>query len=109
MNELDIQPQQGRKIVEQSEKIRTLCENLKESVALLAKLRSLCEQKTQIFQDRMNKCQEILTTQQVAKLALWIDENNELLETVCPGWGTEQVIHSKTLSSAPSAIPGSKK
>ena len=96
MHELEILPQQGRKIVEQSDKIRTLCENLKESLSLLAKLRSLCEQKTQIFHDRMNKCREILTSKQVAKLVIWIDEHTELLEAVCPGWGTEHIhSHSK--------------
>jgi hypothetical protein len=98
--ELDIVPQQGRKIVEQSEKIRVLCENLKECLSLLAKLRSLCEQKTQIFHDRMNKCREILTSRQVVKLIIWINENTQLLETVCPGWGTEH-IHSKV----PAAMP----
>lgn len=93
--ELDITPQQGRKILEQSEKIRVLCDNLKECLALLAKLKSLCEQKTKIFQDRMDKCREILTTNQVVKLIKWIDDHTQLLETVCPGWGTEH-IHSST-------------
>ena len=89
--ELDITPQQGRKILEQSEKIRLLCDNLKESLALLAKLKSLCEQKTNIFQNRMNKCMEILTGKQVAKLILWINEHTQVLESVCPGWGTEHI------------------
>jgi hypothetical protein len=89
--ELDITPQQGRKIVEQSEKIKALCDNLKECLALLAKLKSLCEQKTQIFHDRMAKCREILTTKQTVKLIVWINEHYQLLETVCPGWGTEHI------------------
>jgi hypothetical protein len=87
--ELDITTQQGRKILDQSEKIRLCCENLKECLSLLAKLNSLCEQKTQIFHDRMDKCREILTSKQVVKLILWINEHTQLLETVCPGWGTE--------------------
>jgi len=92
-NELEITAAQGRKILEQSEKIRALCENLKECLALLAKLKSLCEQKTQIFHDRMNKCREILTSKQVVKLIKWINDHSNLLESVCPGWGTEH-IHS---------------
>eukprot|EP00980_Cylindrotheca_fusiformis_P028559 scaffold22610_cov115-Cylindrotheca_fusiformis.AAC.12 len=71
--ELDITPQQGRKIVEQSEKIKALCDNLKECLALLAKLKSLCEQKTQLFHDRMAKCKEILTTKQTESVYSWTD------------------------------------
>lgn len=93
--ELDINSQQGRRILDQSEKIKALCENLKECLSLLAKLNSLCEQKTQIFHDRMSKCREILTSKQVVKLIKWIDDHTLLLETVCPGWGTEH-IHSLT-------------
>ena len=89
--ELDISPQQGRKIIEQREKIKALCDNLKECLALLAKLKSLCDQKTQLFQDRMSKCREILTSTQVVKLIIWINDNTRLLETVCPGWGTEHI------------------
>jgi hypothetical protein len=94
VKELTITSQQGRKILDQSEKIRVLCQNLKETHALLAKLKALCEKKTKIFQDRMSKCTEILTSKQVVALILWINEHTELLESVCPGWGTEQ-IHSK--------------
>eukprot|EP00429_Kryptoperidinium_foliaceum_P000891 CAMPEP_0176022424 /NCGR_PEP_ID=MMETSP0120_2-20121206/10915_1 /TAXON_ID=160619 /ORGANISM="Kryptoperidinium foliaceum, Strain CCMP 1326" /LENGTH=567 /DNA_ID=CAMNT_0017355563 /DNA_START=85 /DNA_END=1788 /DNA_ORIENTATION=+ len=101
--ELEITPQQGKKILDQSEKIKALCDNLKECLALLAKLKSLCQQKTQIFQDRMDKCREILTTKQVVKLIKWIDDHTELLEVVCPGWGTEH-IHT----SAPKQPPASK-
>lgn len=96
--ELDITPQQGRKILDQSEKIQALCDNLKECLALLAKLKALCQQKTQIFQDRMDKCREILTTKQVVKLIKWINDHTQLLETVCPGWGTEH-IHSTSKHS----------
>lgn len=97
--ELDITAQQGRKILDQSEKIKALCDNLKECLKLLAKLRSLCQQKTQIFHDRINKCREILTTKQVVELIKWIDEHTELLETVCPGWGTEHIHSSSTKHS----------
>jgi hypothetical protein len=90
--ELDITPLQGRKILDQREKIRSLCDNLKECLALLVNLKALCAQKTQLFHDRMEKCREILTTKQVVKLIIWINENTQLLESVCPGWGTE---HSK--------------
>jgi len=95
VKELDITPQQGRKILDQSEKIRKLCDNLKEAHALLETLKSLCEKKTRCFQDRMNKCTEILTSKQVVKLIIWINEHTLLLENVCPGWGTEQIIHPK--------------
>ncbi|CAJ1898422.1 unnamed protein product [Cylindrotheca closterium] len=89
--ELDINPQQARRIFEQSERIKALCDNLKESLALLAKLKSICEQKTQMFRDRMAKCKEILNTKQTVKLIIWINEHYQLLETVCPGWGTEHI------------------
>jgi hypothetical protein len=91
VKELTITPQQGSKILEQSEKIRYLCQNLKETHALLGKLRALCEKKTKIFQDRMSKCTEILTSKQVVSLIVWINEHTELLGAVCPGWGTEQI------------------
>eukprot|EP00934_Nitzschia_sp_Nitz4_P000102 Nitzschia sp. Nitz4//scaffold9_size221794//49079//50746//NITZ4_001329-RA/size221794-snap-gene-0.91-mRNA-1//1//CDS//3329560950//102//frame0 len=91
--ELDITPQQGKKILDHSKRIRDLCENLKECLALLATLKSLCEQKTKIFHDRIEKCREILTGKQVVKLIAWIHDHTQLLETVCPGWGTEH-IHS---------------
>ena len=92
--ELDITSQQGRKIIDQREKIHAVCENLKECLVLLGKLKSLCEQKTKIFHDRTNRCREILTSKQTVKLIIWINDNTELLESVCPGWGTEH-IHSK--------------
>ena len=92
--ELEITPLQGRKILEQREKIRTLCDNLDECLALLTKLKTLCEQKTRLFHDRMNKCREILTSKQTVKLINWISDNTLLLETVCPGWGSEH-IHSR--------------
>ncbi|KAG7361045.1 hypothetical protein IV203_036145 [Nitzschia inconspicua] len=95
VKELTITPAQGKKILDQSEKIRKLCDNLRETHALLVKLKTLCEKKKQIFQDRMSKCTEILTSQQVVKLICWINEHSELLGTICPGWGTEQIISSK--------------
>jgi hypothetical protein len=98
--ELEITAQQGRKILDQREKIRALCDNLKECLALLVKLKGLCEQKTRLFHDRMTKCREILTSKQTVKLIIWINDNTHLLEVVCPGWGTEH-IHSK----APSKLP----
>jgi hypothetical protein len=79
--ELRITPQQGRKIVEQSQKIRELSENLKECLKLLGKLKSICEYKQKVFSDRMSKCQEILTPLQVAKLLLWVDDNSNILES----------------------------
>lgn len=91
VKELDITPQQGRKILDQSEKIRKLCDNLKEAHSLLVKLKILCEKKTRCFQDRMSKCTEILTSKQVARLIIWINEHTQLLEKVCPGWGTEHI------------------
>ena len=82
---------QARKIFEQSERIKTLCDNLKETLALLEKLKSICEQKTQMFRDRMAKCKEILTSKQTVKLIIWINDHYQLLEQVCPGWGTEHI------------------
>lgn len=87
--ELDIQPQQGRKIIEQRQKIRNVCSNLKECLFLLGKLKTLCEQKTSIFHDRMTKCREILTPRQVVMLLVWINDHSQVLQSVCPGWGSE--------------------
>lgn len=92
--ELRITSQQGRKILEQSQKIRDLSENLKECLRLLGKLKSICEHKQKVFSDRMSKCQEILTPLQVVKLLLWVDDNSNILESTCPGWGSER-IHSR--------------
>jgi hypothetical protein len=60
-------------------------------LTLLSKLKGLCEQKTKIFNDRMEKCREILSPRQVIKLLIWIDEHSAVLEKVCPGWGSEQI------------------
>ena len=87
--ELGITSQQGRKILEQREKIRSVCDNMKETLRLLASLKALCEQKTKIFHDRMTKCREILKPSQVVKCLTWIDQNSETLAKLCPGWGSE--------------------
>jgi len=92
--ELHITTQQGRKIVEQSQKIRDLTDNLKECVDLLGKLKSICKHKQEVFSNRMSKCQEILNPLQVVKLLLWVDEHSNILESRCPGWRSER-IHSK--------------
>jgi hypothetical protein len=62
---------------------------------LLGKLKTLCEQKTKIFHDRMEKCREILSPKQVVKLLMWINENSSTLGSVCPGWGSEQFQTTK--------------
>ena len=93
--ELGITPQQGRKILEQRQKIQDLSANLKECLGLLANLKELCEHKQKVFHDRMSKCQEILTPLQVVKLLLWVDEHSNILETVCPGWGSERIQPTK--------------
>ena len=55
--------------------------------------------KQKIFADRMNKCQEILTPEQVVKLLVWIDENDSVLESACPGWGSERIRDQKPVKS----------
>jgi len=89
--ELDITPQQGRKIVEQREKIRDLTDNLKQCIGLLGRLKCLCEHKNEVFKNRMSKCQEILNPLQVVKLLLWVDDHSNILETTCPGWVSERI------------------
>lgn len=89
--ELGITSQQGRKILEQSQKIRDLSENLKHCLRLLGKLKSICEHKQKVFSNRMSKCQEILTPLQVVKLLLWVDDHANILESTCPGWGSERI------------------
>ena len=89
--ELGITPQQGRKIAEERQKIQRVCLNLRECLSLLQRLKQLCEQKTQIFHDRLTKCRQILSPLQVIQLLIWIDENSKVLGSVCPGWGSEQI------------------
>ncbi len=89
--ELDITPAQGRKILAQRFKIQRLCQNIKEVLQLIADLKALCQKKQKVFSDRMSKCQEILTPEQVTKLLVWIDDNSSVLESVCPGWGSERI------------------
>eukprot|EP00546_Thalassionema_frauenfeldii_P016390 CAMPEP_0178898388 /NCGR_PEP_ID=MMETSP0786-20121207/2304_1 /TAXON_ID=186022 /ORGANISM="Thalassionema frauenfeldii, Strain CCMP 1798" /LENGTH=457 /DNA_ID=CAMNT_0020569103 /DNA_START=55 /DNA_END=1426 /DNA_ORIENTATION=- len=89
--ELGITPQQGRKIVEQRQKIRDLTDNLKQCIGLLGKLKALCEHKQQVFKNRMSKCQEILNPLQVVKLLLWVDDHSKIMESTCPGWVSERI------------------
>jgi hypothetical protein len=98
MRELDITPVQGRKIVERRDKIREVCDNIRQCLALTAKLKALCQHKQKVFHDRMTKCQEILNPLQVAKLLVWVDNHADTLESVCPGWGSERM--SKRSASA---------
>jgi len=89
--ELEITPSQVKKIVERRQRIHSLTANIKQALELLEKLRMLCEWKQQIFHSRMSKCQEVLTPMQVVKLLIWVDDNSETLEKVCPGWGSERI------------------
>lgn len=97
MKELDITPQQGRKILTQRVKIQNLCSNIKKGLQLIAELKALCMRKQKTFADRMNKCQEILTPEQVVKLLVWIDDNDSVLHSVCPGWGSERIQDKKSV------------
>ena len=99
MKELEITPLQGRKILMQRVKIQRCCANIKKGLQLIAELKALCMKKQKIFADRMNKCQEILTPEQVVKLLVWIDENDSLLESACPGWGSERIRDEKPVKS----------
>ncbi len=89
--ELQITPAQVKKIVERRQSIRSLTANIKQALDLLEKLRLLCEWKQQIFHSRMSKCQEVLTPMQVVKLLIWVNDNAETLDQVCPGWGSERI------------------
>lgn len=93
--EMDITPAQGRKIIAQRETIQRLCNNIKSCLQLIAELKALCARKQTVFHERMTKCQEILTTEQVAKLLIWIDDHGAVLEKVCPGWGSERIQSGK--------------
>lgn len=101
--ELAIKPEQGRKILEQRQQIRDVCDNLKQCLVLLGKLKGICEHKQKIFHDRMSKCQEILTPIQVVKLLLWVDDHSHLLESVCPGWGSERIPPKEQPPTKPKA------
>lgn len=93
--ELDINPQQVRKILDQQKKIRDLSNNLHACLVLLQKLKDLCEQKNKIFSDRMNKTREILEPKQVAKLILFVKEHTDVFAELCPGWTSEQIVKAK--------------
>jgi len=97
MDELNITPIQGRKIIEQRETIKSICGNIKQALSLLTALNALCEHKQSVFKARMTKCKEILTPLQVCKLLIWIDDNWGLLDQVCPGWGAEQRVKNKSI------------
>jgi hypothetical protein len=93
--ELGVTPAQARKIFAHRERIQTLIKSMKEVPRLIAELKALCQKKQKLFHDRMTKCQEILTPEQVAKLLVWVDDNAATLEHVCPGWGSERMSGRK--------------
>lgn len=106
MKELDITPVQGRKIVERRDKIREVCDNIRQCLVLMTKLKSLCEHKQKVFHDRMTKCQEILNPLQVAKLLVWVDNHADALESVCPGWGSERMSKRSSLATKLPTLAG---
>jgi hypothetical protein len=93
--ELNVTPQQVRKMLVHRQKIRDLCSNLNATMALIHQLSDLCEQKNKKFNDRMTKTREILNPKQVVKLIMWIKDHSDVLGNVCPGWTSEQVLKSK--------------
>lgn len=101
--ELNIAPQQVRKILEQRQRIRELVNNLNASLLLLQNLKELCEQKNKTFNDRMSKTREILNPKQVVKLIMWIKEHSNVLGNICPGWTSEQVVKRQKASAPKSA------
>ncbi|GFH48242.1 hypothetical protein CTEN210_04718 [Chaetoceros tenuissimus] len=96
--ELDITPAQGRKILAQRSKIQKLCQNIEEVLQLIANLKAICQKKQKLFGDRMTKCQEILTPEQVTKLLVWIDDHANILDEHCPGWSSMRVRDSDETS-----------
>lgn len=102
--ELEITPAQGKKILAQRSKIQKLCNNIKEVLQLIADLKALCQKKQKVFSDRMTKCQEILTPEQVTRLLVWIDDNSSVLDNLCPGWGSER-IRGQNLSGMVTSLP----
>jgi hypothetical protein len=58
-------------------------------LSLLNKLKTLCDTKTQIFNDRMTKVRSLLSPKQTVQLILWIKQNANTLSSVCPGWESE--------------------
>ena len=96
VQELGITSQQGKQIMVHRKTIQRLGTNIQASLCLLGKLKDLCLRKQQVFRDRMKKCQEILTPLQVVKLLLWVDNNNDTLNKVCPGWNSERIVAPKS-------------
>ena len=93
--ELGITPQQGKQIMVHRKTIQRLGSNIQSSLVLLRELKDLCLRKQQVFRDRMEKCQEILTPLQVVKLLLWVDDYQDTLNHVCPGWVSERIVTGK--------------
>ena len=93
--ELNVTPQQVRKMLVHRQKIRDLCSNLNATMALIHQLSDLCEQKNKKFNDRMTKTREILSPKQVVKLIMWIKDHSDVLGNICPGWTSEQVLKTK--------------
>jgi hypothetical protein len=96
--ELNVTPQQVRKMLVHRQKIRDLCSNLNATMALIHQLSDLCEQKNKKFNDRMTKTREILNPKQVVKLIMWIKDHSDVLGNICPGWTSEQVLKTKQKS-----------
>jgi len=104
VRELGITAQQGKQIMVHRKTIQKLSTNMQASVALLKNLKHLCLHKQQVFRDRMKKCQEILTPLQVVKLLLWVDDNQEMMNSVCPGWYSERIVATKNNGNSKSTI-----
>jgi len=54
----------------------------------------------------MSKCQEILTPLQIVKLLVWVEEHTDVLESVCPGWGSERMTQSLAIATATNSNGG---
>ena len=109
MKELQISPAQAKKIVERRDRVHSLSTNIKEALDLLEKLRKLCEGKQRVFHDRMSKVQDVLSPIQVVKLLTWVDDNSQVLEQVCPGWGSERIRVSSAKKNATQKIAQTEK
>lgn len=103
--ELNVTPQQVRKMLVHRQRIRDLCSNLNATMALIHQLSDLCDQKNKKFNDRMTKTREILAPKQVVKLIMWIKDHTDVLGNICPGWTSEQVLKKTTDKPTNPTIP----
>lgn len=74
--QLGITDEQDWTIVEQRDKIRSICAKFKKSPALIKKTKTLCDVQTRSVKKEMSQVEKVLTPHQIIKLLVLVDNNN---------------------------------